>query len=263
MAAEDSRKRSTVALASWAAALAWSASLPASRTWEPMPSAEWVNLSAACEKTVAVELRGAGAPGQGLGALANGGKRRRGRLGAAGDRTRRALELADHRAEFELEQFEDFPRRNCRRKRPAHRPQRIGVTGVGRDGRRSRFLRTLSKQTERHGPLWEHENEGGILAFGHEVMVNDCLIRGQRELPLYRKCLQIFDFAEIAAYNAALSTPTHSGRILEERRMAGHSQFKNIMHRKGRQDAQKSKAVRQAGAGNHGRGQDGPARSRR
>src|SRR4029078_7987572 len=27
----------------------------------------------------------------------------------------------------------------------------------------------------------------------------------------------------------------------DETRMAGHSQFKNIMHRKGRQDAQKSK----------------------
>src|SRR3954453_11815134 len=31
------------------------------------------------------------------------------------------------------------------------------------------------------------------------------------------------------------------GRIQETPRMAGHSQFKNIMHRKGRQDAQKSK----------------------
>ncbi len=54
MAADDSRSLSTLALASRAAALAWSASLPASRTCEPMPSADWVNLSATCEKVVAV-----------------------------------------------------------------------------------------------------------------------------------------------------------------------------------------------------------------
>src|SRR5207247_7843631 len=54
IAADDSRRRSTLALASRAASLAWSASLPASRTWEPMPCADWVNLSAACEKVVAV-----------------------------------------------------------------------------------------------------------------------------------------------------------------------------------------------------------------
>ena len=51
---------------------------------------------------------------------------------------------------------------------------------------------------------------------------------------------QIFDFGGFRAYKAARSTlilPDNS----EETRMAGHSQFKNIMHRKGRQDAQKSK----------------------
>src|ERR1700726_567633 len=35
--------------------------------------------------------------------------------------------------------------------------------------------------------------------------------------------------------------PRYIGRIPKDTRMAGHSQFKNIMHRKGRQDAQKSK----------------------
>src|SRR5712691_4300639 len=35
--------------------------------------------------------------------------------------------------------------------------------------------------------------------------------------------------------------PYIAARIPKEHRMAGHSQFKNIMHRKGRQDAQKSK----------------------
>ncbi len=74
-----------------------------------MPSAEWVNLSAACEKVVAVALRGAAAPGERVGTLANGGERRRRRLGAAGDRIGRALELTDHSAEFQFEQFEDLP----------------------------------------------------------------------------------------------------------------------------------------------------------
>jgi hypothetical protein len=49
------------------------------------------------------------------------------------------------------------------------------------------------------------ENETGILAFRREVMVNDCLICGQEALPAYRKPGQIFDFANVAAYNAALS----------------------------------------------------------
>jgi YebC/PmpR family DNA-binding regulatory protein len=89
------------------------------------------------------------------------------------------------------------------------------------------------------GSLGEHENATGILAFGHEVMVNDCLTSGQQALPAYQKCWHIFDFAGFAAYNAALSIPYRTNS--ERDRMAGHSQFKNIMHRKGRQDAQKSK----------------------
>jgi hypothetical protein len=54
IAAEDSRRRSTLARASCAAALAASASLPASRTWAPIPCADWVNFSAALAKVVAV-----------------------------------------------------------------------------------------------------------------------------------------------------------------------------------------------------------------
>jgi len=53
-------------------------------------------------------LRGVGASGQRVGALSNGGERRRRRLGVAGDRIGRAFELPDHRAEFEFEQFENF-----------------------------------------------------------------------------------------------------------------------------------------------------------
>jgi len=71
-------------------------------------------------------------------------------------------------------------------------------------------------------------------------MVNNCLIFRRAALLAYPNRLQIFDFARLAAYKAALSP-----RILpdESKRpcMAGHSQFKNIMHRKGKQDAQKSK----------------------
>ena len=55
IAADDSRRRSTLARASLAAAPASSASLPASRTCAPMPCADWVNLSAACEKVEAVD----------------------------------------------------------------------------------------------------------------------------------------------------------------------------------------------------------------
>jgi YebC/PmpR family DNA-binding regulatory protein len=58
---------------------------------------------------------------------------------------------------------------------------------------------------------------------------------------------EIFDFGANRAYNAGLPHPHRSRRPLTKansqrrHRMAGHSQFKNIMHRKGRQDAQKSK----------------------
>jgi YebC/PmpR family DNA-binding regulatory protein len=82
--------------------------------------------------------------------------------------------------------------------------------------------------------------DGVILPLRHEIMVNKCLIWRQSPLPPYRKCCQIFDFSELEAYKAALSIQiTPHGPL--ENRMAGHSQFKNIMHRKGRQDAQKSK----------------------
>ncbi len=54
-------------------------------------------------------LRGTGASGEGVGALANRGERSRRSLSTARNRTRRALELADHSAKFKLEQFEDLP----------------------------------------------------------------------------------------------------------------------------------------------------------
>ena len=53
-------------------------------------------------------LRRAGAAGQCVGAPADGGKRGRGGLRAASDGIGRRLELADHGAEFEFQQFQDF-----------------------------------------------------------------------------------------------------------------------------------------------------------
>ena len=121
-----------------------------------MPCAEWVNLSAACEKVVAVDCAALVRPVRAsvrwrmVESVAAVG------LGAAGDRIGRALELADHGAEFEFQQFQDFPGRIA-----------LGADGIGRngqgwrklgcDGRRSRFRRPLSKQTECHGRLLRGE----------------------------------------------------------------------------------------------------------
>jgi YebC/PmpR family DNA-binding regulatory protein len=71
-------------------------------------------------------------------------------------------------------------------------------------------------------------------------MVNNCLIFRQAAVLAYPHGSQIFDFGRLAAYKAALH-PHPSRTNPRDPCMAGHSQFKNIMHRKGKQDAQKSK----------------------
>ena len=71
-------------------------------------------------------------------------------------------------------------------------------------------------------------------------MVNNCLIFRHAAVFAYLVGSQIFDFGRLAAYKAALH-PHPSPDESKRPRMAGHSQFKNIMHRKGKQDAQKSK----------------------
>ena len=79
-----------------------------------------------------------GAAGQGFGAMADRGQRRRGRLGAAGDRIGCPLELADHAAEFEFQQFEDFPGRIAFRAgsfQPSYGPSSQNVRLGGRQGR--------------------------------------------------------------------------------------------------------------------------------
>ena len=93
-------------------------------------------------------------------------------------------------------------------------------------------------------PVLANRDDGAvairIVAWRPEIMVNNCRNFRQLALLTYQKAWQVFDFAGLAAYNAALSTllfrTNPKGPC-----MAGHSQFKNIMHRKGRQDAQKSK----------------------
>jgi YebC/PmpR family DNA-binding regulatory protein len=84
-------------------------------------------------------------------------------------------------------------------------------------------------------------NVGAILSFGHEVMVNNRLIFPRAALLMYRngrKSLILAGRRPIRPrFHPEISTLDASKRS----RMAGHSQFKNIMHRKGRQDAQKSK----------------------
>ena len=154
IAAEDSRSRSTLRLASRAAAPASIGELAGVAHLGADSLRRMGELVGGLRERGRGVLGGAGAPGQGVGALADGGERRRRRLGAAGDRIGRALELPDHRAEFEFEQFEDFAGGIAgrvaggigRRPAPASRGRRL-------DGRRSRFRQTSSKQAERHGPL--------------------------------------------------------------------------------------------------------------
>jgi YebC/PmpR family DNA-binding regulatory protein len=74
----------------------------------------------------------------------------------------------------------------------------------------------------------------GTLPPAREIEVNNCLFPVTTRMS---KTGRFFDFGAAGAYNPAPLTRTNP----ERDRMAGHSQFKNIMHRKGRQDAQKSK----------------------
>jgi len=127
-------------------------------------------------------LRGAGVFGQRVGALANGGERRRRRLGAISDRMGRAFELPDHGAQFEFEQFEDFLGGIAVRDAGNFsRDRRRRRHGFG--GRRGRFRQTLSKQSERHWATLKTCKWNRMLAVGREIMVNNCLKDGQGMLP--------------------------------------------------------------------------------
>ena len=175
IAAEDSRRRSTLALASRAAALAWSASLLASRTCAPMPCAEWVNLSAACEKVVAVVCAALVRP------VRASVRWRMVESVAAVASAPPATELAARsswrimRAEFEFQQFEDFLGRiafgaaSARSRRSAPEPWAR---------RQAQPVPARAFETDRTpwGSLDELRMWRRILSSGHEVMVNNCLI---------------------------------------------------------------------------------------
>ena len=206
-------------------------------------------------------LRGAGAPGQGLGALADGGKRRGRGLGATRDRVAPRARAGGSWRPVRVRAVRGFPWRNCCPKRWEHRPRSRALRPpIG--GGRSRFRQTLSKQTERHEPLSEQlENETDIFAFGHEVRVNDCLMRRQRPLPPYRKRCKSLILPLSRPITPRLSI--HPGRIRKERPHGRTFPIQEHHAPQGPAGCPEVEAVQQAGAGNHGRGQDGPARSRR
>ena len=108
--------------------------------------------------------------------------------------------------------------------------------------------------------LLEVEIGCGILPSGHEVMVNKCLIFRQAALLTYQNARQIFDFGRSPAYKAALSHPNHPDESQEN----PHGRPFPIQEHhapQGPAGCPEVEAVRQAGAGNHGRRQAGPARS--
>jgi len=124
-------------------------------------------------------------PVRGVSALADGVEGRCGCLGAAGNRIGGALQLADHAAEFEFQKFKDFPWP----KSPSGATASVAAAAAGNlgfDGRRSRFRHVLSKQNRTPWGFLIVMNVGAILAFGREVMVNNCLIFRHAALLKYR-----------------------------------------------------------------------------
>src|SRR6516165_3903045 len=72
-------------------------------------------------------------------------------------------------------------------------------------------------------------------------MVNDCLRRARFRAERVAKSLILLLAGPISRAFRPRAFRTILERYRRDTTMAGHSQFKNIMHRKGRQDAQKSK----------------------
>ena len=88
--------------------------------------------------------------------------------------------------------------------------------------------------------LWRLDKIG-ILPIPREVRVNNASFAGSGHNQRTENARKSLILARSPAYNAAPPTRRTSRTNPKRDRMAGHSQFKNIMHRKGRQDAQKSK----------------------
>src|ERR1700723_1210701 len=257
IAADDSLRRSTLRLASWAAALASSASLPASRTCDPMPSAESANLPAACEKVAAVlwasfERR-----------LSASVRWRTVDNVAAVACAPPATELAA-RSNWRIMPPSSISSssRICRLDSASElsataatatgfawgsKPGEGGLGGGFRDNPRA--IRSLGRR-----------HDGLILPPRREIMVNKCLICRQSPLPPYRKCCQIFDFSELEAYKAALSIQITPHGPLEN----PHGRTFPVQEHhapQGPPGRPEVEAVRQAGAGNHGGCEIGYARS--
>src|SRR5207302_6095733 len=184
-------------------------------------------------------LGSAGAPVERAGALADGGQRRSRCFGTAGDRTCRPLELADHRAQFEVQELEDFPGGIALRA-SGNFGSRDRLRRLRFDRGRSRLLHSLSKQTERHGPLGGDAKSNR--ASSHHLVKSWLTIASYSGRRHY--CHTEMGPQSLISVILRTIRPRFHPSLLDDSkrpRMAGHSQFKYIMHRKGRQDAQKSK----------------------
>src|SRR6202043_239611 len=244
IAAEDSPRRSTLARASLAAALARSASLPASRTCAPMPTADWVNFSAACAKVVAVPCAALVRP-------VKASVRRRISASVAAVASAPPATALAARSSWRImpPSSSSSSSRIC----PAESASAAAVAAAsdaaagsgafgslaGSGGRGTRF-RSKPNAMRSFGDNCQLRISSLHSRVNSWLRIPSCSGTGH-----YRPTengFQTFDFAPGAAYKAALPDPRiRPDESAKRDRMAGHSQFKNIMHRKGRQDAQKSK----------------------
>src|SRR6267142_2274492 len=136
------------------------------------------------------------------------------------------------------------------------------ATGIAAFLRMGKFDDWLMTRRSRIRTLWnsfdQPKNETDILAAGHEVRVNGCLIHRQRALPPYRKRGKSL----ILPIPRPITPRLHpiTSRTNPQERPHGRT-FPIQEHHapQGPAGCPKVEAVRQAGARNHCRGQDGPA----
>ena len=213
IAAEDSRKRSTFWLASSAAALAWSARSLACRTWAPMPSAEWVNFSAAWENVVAVVCAALVRPVRAS---------VRSRMACsvdAVDCAPLATELAA-RSSWRispLSSSSSSSRISCAElSSAAGGGGDCGDLRCGSGNVRLNRRRPPAKQTQNHECFPSREMEFTAPCHpGREFVVKIILRRRRRSVaPLSYSVHPAFDFGSVAAYKAApASRPIHAKRL--------------------------------------------------
>src|SRR5260221_6988963 len=73
----------------------------------------------------------------------------------------------------------------------------VGVTACGSTAEAAGSGRRFRNKPNAMSRSREHENETGTLAYGHEVMVNDCLIFEHGALPTYQKTQPLFDLGRV------------------------------------------------------------------